>query len=136
MDISVALRLLWLRSRARVHRWQEEVELVAEEMRRVERFFYWERDEWKKAAFQRQNNFVSAGTDPANTVAIADRIALDEGLVACAYRQADLRERMCEHFKYLWRFVEDWRRDPLSIPTYRSWYADCIQPDKSPHLYQ
>ena len=105
-------------------------------MRRVERYFDWERDEWKKAAVSRQDELGGVGTDLADPVAVAERMALDEGLVACAYRQADLRERMCGHFKYLWRFVEDWRRDPLSIPTNRSWYADCIQPDKSPHLYQ
>jgi hypothetical protein len=35
MKSSLALRLLWLRSRARAHRWKEEIELVAEEMARV-----------------------------------------------------------------------------------------------------
>jgi hypothetical protein len=65
-----------------------------------------------------------------------DPVALNEGLAGYAYRQADLRERMWCHFKCLWRYVDDWRKDPRLIPTTRNWYANCIQPDSSQFLYK
>jgi hypothetical protein len=129
-----ALRLLWLRSRARVNRWKEEVELVAEEMKRVERYLTWEKDEWITAATKRRDAMgISPDDDPIEAI---EQLALDEGLVAYGYHQADLHMRMRCHFKYLWRYVDGWQKDPGSIPTARYWYAECIQPDKSEWLYK
>jgi hypothetical protein len=117
-----------LRSRARAHRWKEEIDLVAEEMARVERYLTWEKDKWMAAAIKRQNDEENiSGHVP---------VALNEGLAGYAYRQADLRDRMRCHFRYLWRYVDDWRKDPQLIPTARNWYADSIRPDKSVYLYK
>jgi hypothetical protein len=103
--------------------------LVAAEMARVERYFVWEKDQWTEAAIKRQVDIgsISADNNP---------VALNEGLAAYAYRQADLRERMRGHFKYLWRYVDDWRANLHTVPTARNWYADCIQPHKSSYLYE
>jgi hypothetical protein len=129
MKLFIALRLLWLRSRAWANRWKEEIDLVTAEMVRVETYLLWEKDKWTEAAVQRQTEFGSMSSDN-------NLVALNEGLAAYAYRQADLRECMHGHFRYLWRYIDDWRADPNTIPTMRSWYADHIQPDKSMYLYK
>jgi hypothetical protein len=116
-----------------VNRWKEEIELVAEEMRRVERYLTWEKDEWMATAIKRRDNKGTLLDD--DPVVALEQLALDEGLVAYGFRQADLRVHMQGHFKYLWRFVDDWRRDLSLIPTARSWYADVIQPDKSSWIF-
>ncbi|KAJ7040183.1 hypothetical protein C8F04DRAFT_912963, partial [Mycena alexandri] len=41
-----ALRVEWSRAKARKKRWEEEVELLREEMRRILRYLQWEQDRW------------------------------------------------------------------------------------------
>jgi hypothetical protein len=114
------VRLQWLRSRARANRWDEEVELLVVEMRRVAKFLEYERDRWFGEARRRSEGVAAP---------------LIEGLTAYAYRQAELRNRLRCHFDYLWRHVDQWKQDPKAVPTVRHWFSSVIEPDKSPWLY-
>jgi hypothetical protein len=118
--------LQWLRSRARANRWDEEVELLVVEMRRVARFLEYERERWNSAAKRR---------DVSSEVLPAGQGPLMEGLTAYAYRQADLRNRLRCHFDHLWHHVDQWKQDPGAVPTVRHWFSSMIEPDKSPWLY-
>ncbi|KAG1758273.1 hypothetical protein EDD22DRAFT_981491 [Suillus occidentalis] len=77
-----SLRVEWCKARARAHRWEEEVQLLREEMRRVLSFFEWQARWWDAQGSRRQ--FSS----PAFT----------EGAVAYAHRQAMLHRRMSAWF--------------------------------------
>src|SRR4051794_22222389 len=48
-NIPVALRIEWMKSRARAARWSEEVLLVVEEMCQVMQFLKWKAEWWPKA---------------------------------------------------------------------------------------
>ncbi|KAJ7750618.1 hypothetical protein B0H16DRAFT_1318629 [Mycena metata] len=43
-----AVRIEWAKTRARSHRWKEEVDLLEEEMARVQRFFVWRAARWRE----------------------------------------------------------------------------------------
>ncbi|KAG1724212.1 uncharacterized protein EDB91DRAFT_1239993 [Suillus paluster] len=88
------LHVEWCKSRARTHRWTEEVELLQEEMRRMCTFFNWHAVWWKDQANRR------IGLD----------IAELEGLEAYAKRQAALRIMMQDNCLRKWRAV------PVSLP--------------------
>ncbi|PBK63970.1 hypothetical protein ARMSODRAFT_979579 [Armillaria solidipes] len=45
-ETAEALRIEWCKTRARAHRWHEEVILLEEEMKRVKVFFAWEGRTW------------------------------------------------------------------------------------------
>ena len=84
---NLALCIEWFKACARVHRWQEECLLLAEEMQRIVVFLAWQENEWKShiKSFQ-------WGSDNA----------LLEGKVAYALRQANIRTQMVESFKAQW----------------------------------
>ncbi|KAG2104983.1 hypothetical protein BD769DRAFT_1612896 [Suillus cothurnatus] len=88
------LRVEWCKSRARAHRWTEEVELLREEMRRVCAFFDWHAAWWRDQAGRR------IGLDVAKL----------EGLEAYARRQAALRIMMRDSC------VRKWSAVPASLP--------------------
>jgi hypothetical protein len=118
---------MWLKSRARAHRWKEEVHLVREEMERVKKFFEWEEEWWRSQATRRQPT-VCVGE-----VAVTD-VMLAEGLEAYAHRQADLRCRLRNHFSYLWRDVASWIKKG-EVPRERNWFSN-LHPENSPYLYR
>ena len=89
MDILIALRVEFLRSRARAMRWSEEVVLLLEEMRRVLVFMKWQAGWWDEQAVR------WVGLDAEQ----------QEGLVGYARRQASIRHRMLKRCKYVWRFA-------------------------------
>jgi hypothetical protein len=122
----IVIRLQWLRSQARASRWEEEVKLVSEEMGQVSKFLEYKRDRWLGEA-KRQNADASSE--------MAGQSPLMEGLMAYAYRQAELRDLLRSHFDYLWRHADHWQRDPAGVLTMRHWYSSVIEPDKSPYLY-
>ena len=70
-----ALRVAWCRSQARKLRWEEQIELVKEEMRRVVAYFGWKSKWWEDRAEARQVE----GDDVTR-----------RGLLAYAARQAKL----------------------------------------------
>ncbi|KAJ7584153.1 hypothetical protein C8J56DRAFT_1054689 [Mycena floridula] len=51
-----AMRIEWLKYRARAMRWEEEVDLILEEMRRVNVFLLWKASSWREKA----DNFISS----------------------------------------------------------------------------
>lgn len=77
-----SLRVEWLKARARVMRWQEEVKLLPEEMRRVLVSHHHSENTWLSRAHARTN------VDPA----------LREGLVAYAHKQSNMYRAMRGRF--------------------------------------
>lgn len=80
------LRVEWAKSRARLHRWDEEVELVVEEMRRVLCYMDWRSHYWQ--------------------LLVSKRVVLDptvrEGIAAYASKQAYIAQMMAHRFSKQW----------------------------------
>jgi hypothetical protein len=70
-------------------RWEEEVTLLQEEMRRVLAFLQWQATWWTEQGDRWE------GLPPDVTA----------GLCAYAHRQADCRRRLHDHFCHMWREV-------------------------------
>nr|GAT47503.1 predicted protein [Mycena chlorophos] len=83
-----SVRVEWSKARARKQRWEEEVELVREEMKRVLRSLRWEQMEWQERANEVQED-------------VAD-VEITAGLRAYALRQVALRRRIAESFYAEW----------------------------------
>jgi hypothetical protein len=83
---STGLRIEWCKARARAMRWREEVELLQEEMRRVLQFLRWHACWWDVTAHSR-------------TLPTA---AENEGLIAYATRQAQIRRDLAAKFEFSW----------------------------------
>jgi hypothetical protein len=83
-----ATRIEWSKAWARMRRWTEEVEIIAEEMRRVLVSLRNEEKVW-------QGRVTSAGTRPE-----------DEGKTAYALRQAAIRSQLASKFFGLWKETE------------------------------
>lgn len=82
----------WTKARCRVERWEEEVVLLDEEMRRVLEYCGWKADWWKGLA---------AGAP------VADSSAVVEGMNAYAAEQAQREEHMAENFAAKWTVVRE-----------------------------
>ncbi|KAJ7017626.1 hypothetical protein C8F04DRAFT_1279060 [Mycena alexandri] len=85
--LNEALRIEWARARARAHRWTEEVDLLEEEMRRIQQFLTWRADMWEAQVGR-------CGTQ-------VDEIQL-EGDAAYARRQAAFQRGLCNAFAVKW----------------------------------
>ncbi|TFK63616.1 hypothetical protein BDN72DRAFT_872268 [Pluteus cervinus] len=88
------LRVEWCKSHARAKRWQEEVLLLQEEMRRVLMFFETDERIWKSRV-----NFKKEGSDKVT----------DEGVSAYAYQQATLRQELIQAFQEMWNGMKKYR---------------------------
>lgn len=88
-SLLLALCIEWCKARARAMRWEEEVELLKEEQRRIVTFFEWQAHWWSS---QRQRRDSESLDDPG----------LREGLAAYAERQSSLRRALSAHFQNLW----------------------------------
>ncbi|KAK6971654.1 CxC2 domain-containing protein [Favolaschia claudopus] len=86
-----ALRIEWAKTRARAHRWTEEVDLLEEEMRRVLEFLKWKAEWWTTLIGQRET-VVSDST-------------LNEGFTAYAQRQCRIQLDLRARFEANWRDV-------------------------------
>ncbi|KAK6981627.1 CxC2 domain-containing protein [Favolaschia claudopus] len=86
-----ALRIEWAKTRARAHRWTEEVDLVEEEMRRVLEFLEWKAGWWIALIGQREG---------VNTDAVSN-----EGFTAYAQRQSRIQLDLRARFQANWRDV-------------------------------
>ncbi|EIW79698.1 hypothetical protein CONPUDRAFT_74066 [Coniophora puteana RWD-64-598 SS2] len=109
------IQIEWLKACARTKRWEEEVELLKEEMRRV-RVFLEHRAQWWEARAVIEPLPVSEppsrghqtaeedGNAPETfiTSAILARQALTEGVRAHALQQADQQRRLRDKFTRLW----------------------------------
>ncbi|KAF7351692.1 CxC2 domain-containing protein [Mycena sanguinolenta] len=86
-ELHDSIRVEWSKAKARKERWEEEVELLREEMRRVLCFLRWWAIWWEERRTARLEG-VS--------------IELRAGLEAYAARQASGARRMCNRFKTAW----------------------------------
>jgi hypothetical protein len=80
------VQIEWAKTKARVERWQEEVHLIKEEMRRAIVDMEWRAQEWINRANARPN--VSPD--------------LHQGLIAYAYKQADIQTEFANSFAKKW----------------------------------
>ncbi|KAK7026675.1 hypothetical protein VNI00_015548 [Paramarasmius palmivorus] len=78
-----ALRIEWSKSWARKRRWDEELDLIIEEKRRVIASLTYDAEKWLERAEHQEQS--------------------PEGYLAYAYRQAALRKGLIERFEALWR---------------------------------
>ncbi|KAG1726203.1 hypothetical protein EDB19DRAFT_1914716 [Suillus lakei] len=81
-----SLHVEWCRARARAHQWEEEVQLLHEEMRHVLAFFKWQAVWWD----------VQGSRHTFGSPEIA------EGAVTYAHRQASLQWSLAIHFRSIW----------------------------------
>lgn len=80
----------WAKSRARAHRFTEEVLLLTEEMLRVPNFLKWKSNNWKAKAQEVPSEFPRMRA---------------EGFTAYAERQAAFYDELRLYFKSLWTDV-------------------------------
>ena len=85
----LAYQLEWAKCYARSQRWQEEVQLLKEEMRRTLEFLKWKSSRWSSKALSKSD--------------LSSSPALREGLNAYAYRQAAVFASLRDHFSSLWQ---------------------------------
>ncbi|KAJ7939847.1 hypothetical protein B0H13DRAFT_1850053 [Mycena leptocephala] len=85
-DLHDAVRVEWARAKARKTRWEEEVQLLEEEMRRTLRYLEWQASWWES----RQDARPEASSD------------LRAALRAYALKQAWLHRRLRDFFKSEW----------------------------------
>lgn len=85
-ELTEGVRVDWSKARARVDRWREEKCMVQEEMRRVLEFLEHKAEWWLLQRARR--------TD--------EGLALQQGLMAYAHKQADVYQRLARRFAGLW----------------------------------
>ncbi|KAJ6484089.1 hypothetical protein C8R45DRAFT_1214949 [Mycena sanguinolenta] len=86
-----AVRIEWAKTRARAMRWAEEVDLLEEEMRRIEAFLRWRAEWWMTRVDRRQ---LPAGPQR-------------EGEAAYAIRQAGIHATLATEFVMQWEGLAD-----------------------------
>lgn len=86
-NVSVGLRLEWVKARARKLRWQEELELLPEEVRRSILFFNHKAKEWEQRSLRRE-------------ASISPEVL--EGLIGYARRQAHLMRQLALSGQQRW----------------------------------
>ncbi|KAJ3531990.1 hypothetical protein NMY22_g7930 [Coprinellus aureogranulatus] len=91
-------KIEWAKSRARSHRYQEEIKLVKEEMNRTLRFFQWKEDQWHLRALSKEVDAREKGDPPPSPQHL-------EGLKAYSARQASICRGFRETFKQKWAGV-------------------------------
>ncbi|KAG1893035.1 uncharacterized protein F5891DRAFT_1131406 [Suillus fuscotomentosus] len=96
--LTTALCVEWCKARAQAHCWEEEVQLLCEEMRRVIAFLDWHAGWWDTQGSQRTFSSLQAG----------------ESALAYAQCQANLRQKMAVHFKSMWAANSSWQA-PLAV---------------------
>jgi hypothetical protein len=104
---SPGMRVEWAKTHARANRWQEEVILLTEEMRRVVVYLDWKALWWRTQGSRRDDV----------------RADITDGLGAYAHRQADLMHRLAESFAALWYPVLSAEGITIEWPEYYVTYA-------------
>ncbi|KAG2047663.1 hypothetical protein BDR06DRAFT_1029543 [Suillus hirtellus] len=98
LGLQDSLRVEWCKAQARAHRWEEEVQLLHEEMCRVIAFLDWHAGWWDMQGSRHTFSSLKAR----------------EGALAYAQRQANLRQKMAVHFKSMWAANSSWQA-PLAV---------------------
>ncbi|KAJ8469906.1 hypothetical protein ONZ45_g16729 [Pleurotus djamor] len=93
-DLHICVREEWARARARKRRWQEEVSLLKEEMRRVLRFLDWSSNSWSHIA-----DSQPAATETINP-SLRQRVR--RGLRSYALKQASLQTQAAKAYQSHW----------------------------------
>lgn len=104
----------WAKSLARAERWEEEVLLLREEMRRVLTFLKYQADWWMKQGATRT---------------VQDEV-LSSGLKAYAARQANLRIRMASDFAAIWLSA----LDDVALPRPKTWPSEFLSAKVAPKI--
>ncbi|KAH8110267.1 hypothetical protein DFH11DRAFT_1547578 [Phellopilus nigrolimitatus] len=86
-EIDAGIRVEWAKAQARAERWQEEITLVVEEMRRTLAYCDWKAAWWREQATRRT---------------VSDVPPLASGLQACAEKQAATWEGLATSFATRW----------------------------------
>lgn len=101
MDYS-ALGVEWAKAKARAHRWEEEVVLLDEEMRRILVYCTWKAKWWRTESVRRVPELQD--NDPC----------LTEGLAAYGERQAALEDSIFTKWTVKWKGIRD-RAHPIIL---------------------
>ncbi|KAJ7510750.1 hypothetical protein B0H11DRAFT_1701190 [Mycena galericulata] len=101
-ELMEALRVEWCKAYARMRRWQEDVVLVEEEMRRTIAYGYWAAEEWRRRSEGREGKVESA---------------LEEGLKAYAAEQAQREVSTCVSLEKRWAGIREKGRAYLARET-------------------
>lgn len=91
-EVAISIWSHWARCQARAERYEEEVELTVEEMRRTLEFFKWKSRWW----LQLQDVCASSATPPAEP-------QVEHGLRAYAHRQASIYSSLATAYVDHWR---------------------------------
>ncbi|KAH8106480.1 hypothetical protein DFH11DRAFT_1549960 [Phellopilus nigrolimitatus] len=112
-ELEEGLKVEWAKSKARVERWEEEVLLVQEEMRRTLTFMDYKATWWRSLPDRRPD--------------VAPDVA--SGLKAYAEKQASIRKHLAVDFAVLWREVYSEYSQPLP-QTWPSTYLTATSGEK------
>lgn len=99
-NVYLALRVEWAKARARADRWEEEVVLLDEEMRRVLMFCEWKNRWWKDQVARR---LVTLPESEENRAFVSPELA--EGLRAFSEDQAAQESALALSFSGKWSAV-------------------------------
>ena len=110
-DLQAALRVEWCRAQERAKRYEEEVELIAEEMRRTLATFEWIAKEWDAFAVS-----PPLGADDATTV---------EGIAAFAHKRAHIQREMVAVF------LNDWYHPLEQLKPIPPWLKSYARPPET-----
>jgi hypothetical protein len=113
-DLDTALRVEWCKGQERAKRYEEEVELVVEEMRRTLATFELNADEWETRI---------ASLPHHTSVLSLETIA---GATAYAYKQAGIQRKLVRVF------VEDWYAILENQPLAAAWLKQYPRPSEDP----
>jgi hypothetical protein len=97
----VGMRVEWAKSQARCERWNEELMLVVEEMRRIPWYMEWKAQWWEQQATRRFED----GT-----------VLLDMGCRAYAAKQAHICRSLGSKFRRMWKPLLDEQNCVLDWP--------------------
>ena len=93
LNVLVGVRVEWLKARARAQRWEEEIRLLREEMRRILETFTWEASRWQLRTGQLGHN------EDGGPMVSAE---LSEGLNAYAAEHAQMYNGLRASFEAAW----------------------------------
>ncbi|KAJ7646891.1 hypothetical protein FB45DRAFT_1019176 [Roridomyces roridus] len=105
--LNEALRLDWLKTRAKFLRRVEEVDLLEEEMRRIPAFLRFQASQWLKNAGIRPAAPLNDNDRDAFTAYAPEHKAYQEGNIAYARRQAARLHQLAQRFEEQWKDIPD-----------------------------
>jgi hypothetical protein len=110
-EVNEDMRVEWAQCVARADRWEEEVALLQEEMRRVVQFLQWRADDWLSKAGSRTGAIMPA---------------VRSGLSAYATKQSAVLHNLAV------RFCQRWRSTLISLSLPHDWATKFLETHKEP----